>query len=593
MVIWASVVNKLKEIFTKMFGVKTIKDILHITPLVSQKMEDAIILWDKMYRDEAPWLHEPDKDNPVRVTSLGLPAMIASEKARMALLELTSEITVPVTETEEVNPNFRVGIRDNAETALGTENISSGLNAISNTNLEQAQDVNNPFENTPIIRTEEPVSNSERAEYLNKQYEKLKRVIRKQIEYGIAKGGLVIKPYIVMNDSVDEETGTDIEIEFEFVQADEFYPLAFDAAGRITEAAFLQTKVEVDAVYRRLEYHKWENNTVTVINKAYRSVDTTQFGVNGTTGLGKEVPLTDVPEWKDLQEKTVIEDVIKPLFAYFKMPEANTVDTTSPLGVSGFAKATKLIKDADMQYSRLLWEYEGGEMAINIDRDAFKFMTDGSTNGRSELPSMQERLYRQMDVTQDDLLQPYVPVLRDDSYVAGLNVILMRIEDVTGLSRGTLSDATQEAKTATELKILRQRSYQTNADIQQAIEQTLKDVIYIMNVFCDLYDITPDGEYNVSFEWDDSIIIDIDSELSKRITLQQNGLISKVENRMWYFGETESQAREALAKIHAENIRAMEDNMIIQNNLSRDVLGNKKPTDNQQDVTEENMEEEI
>ena len=131
MALWSAVVTKLKEILGKMFGVKTIKDILHVTPLVSQKMEDAIVLWDKLYRDEAPWLHEPDKDNPVRITSLGLPAMIASEKARMALLELTSEITVPVVENEEANPNFRVGIRDNAETALGTENVSDGLNAIS------------------------------------------------------------------------------------------------------------------------------------------------------------------------------------------------------------------------------------------------------------------------------------------------------------------------------------------------------------------------------------------------------------------------------------------------------------------------------
>ena len=167
----------------------------------------------------------------------------------------------------------------------------------------------------------------------------------------------------------------------------------------------------------------------------------------------------------------------------------------------------------------------------------------------------------------------------------------MRIEDVTGLSRGTLSDATQEAKTATELKILRQRSYQTNADIQQSIELALKDVIYVMNVYCDLYNITPDGKYEVSFEWDDSIIVDIDSELSKRITLQQNGLISKVENRMWYFDETESQAREALAKIQAENIKSMEDNMIVQNNLSRDILGNKSPNAQNKNLNDEQKEE--
>lgn len=585
MSLWSAVINKLKEIIAKMFGVKTIEQVLHVTPLISQKMEDAITLWDSMYRDEAPWLHEPTTADPVRITSLGLPAMIASEKARTALLELTSEITVPVTESEEINTNFRNSVTDNAQMEVSSQGVYDA-------NIE------NPIDDTPVFREEKPTSNPERAEYLNYQYEKLKRVLRKQIEYGVAKGGLVIKPYVVTNTSVNEETGSATEIEFDFVQADEFYPLAFDAAGRITEAAFLQTKIESDSIYRRLEYHKWENNTVTVINKSYKSTDTNRSSVTSDMELGKEVPLTDVPEWKDLQEETTINDVTKPLFAYFKMPEANTVDTVSPLGISGFAKATKLIKDADMQYSRLLWEYEGGELAVNVDRDAFKFIKDGDDGGHSLLPVMQGRLYRQVDVTQEDLFQPYAPALRDESYAYGLNTILMRIEDVTGLSRGTLSDATQEAKTATELKILRQRSYQTNADIQQAIELALKDVIYIMDVYCDLYDITPDGEYNVSFEWDDSIIIDIDSELSKRITLQQNGLISKVENRMWYFDETESQAREALAKIQAENIKSMEDNMIVQNNLSRDILGPKQSNRAYQSInnnnnTNRNDEEEI
>ena len=73
-----------------------------------------------------------------------------------------------------------------------------------------------------------------------------------------------------------------------------------------------------------------------------------------------------------------------------------------------------------------------------------------------------------------------------------------------------------------------------------------------MDAYCTLYDVTPDGEYEVSFEWDDSIIVDNESELSKRITLQQNGLASKLENRMWYFGETENQARAALRQIDEE-----------------------------------------
>jgi A118 family predicted phage portal protein len=146
----------------------------------------------------------------------------------------------------------------------------------------------------------------------------------------------------------------------------------------------------------------------------------------------------------------------------------------------------------------------------------------------------------------------------------------MRIEDVTGLSRGTISDAASEARTATELKILKQRSYQTNADIQQSLEDTLKDVIYIMNAYCDLYEITKEGKYDVNFEWDDSIIVDVDTELGKRITLMQNGLASKLENRMWYFGETERQAKEALLRIDEESQQDMEQDLIMQSNLRDD-----------------------
>jgi A118 family predicted phage portal protein len=140
----------------------------------------------------------------------------------------------------------------------------------------------------------------------------------------------------------------------------------------------------------------------------------------------------------------------------------------------------------------------------------------------------------------------------------------MRIEDAVALSRGTLSDASSEARTATELKILKQRSYQSNNDIQQALEDCLKDVIYTMNVYCDLYNITPPGEYDTSFEWDDSILVDVDTELNKRLSLMQSGLTSKLEVRMWYFGETKRQAEQALADIDAENMKSMQEQLQMQ-----------------------------
>ena len=548
---FSQIIAKLKEVLSKMIGSRTIEQTLHIAPVISSQMETAITLWSDMYKNKAPWLKEPTFADPSRVVSLGLPALIASEKARMAVLEMKSEITTPTEEVEVENPNYT-----EPEPDIFGNLIPS---------FEQ-----------PTITEDKPLSDTQRAEYLQKQYEKLLSKLRQQLEYGIAKGGLVIKPYVVMNKISEDNKESDVaDIEFDYIQADNFYPLAFDASGKITEAAFIQTKTEKDTVYRRLEYHKWQNNQVQIINKAFKSTNNTYDGDLTGMDLGHEVPLSSIPEWSTLQEKTTIKNVTQPLFAYFKMPEANTIDTSSPLGVSGYSRATSLIKDADMQYSRLLWEYEAGEMAIDIDRDALTFKEDGTGGEHSVMPQMQQRLFRTIDLGESDTYQPYAPTLRDMSYTTGLNTILMRIEDVCAISRGTLSDASSEARTATELKILKQRSFSANAEIQKALENTLKEVIYIMNVYCDLYEITVEGDYDVSFEWDDSIIVDVDTELGKRITLMQNGLASKVETRMWYFGETERQAREALANIQSESMEAMEQNLVEQSNLSNMATNNQ------------------
>ena len=174
-------------------------------------------------------------------------------------------------------------------------------------------------------------------------------------------------------------------------------------------------------------------------------------------------------------------------------------------------------------------------------------------------------MYRKVDLGDSSTFIAYAPQLRDSSYVHGLNTILMRIEDQCALSRGTLSDPTTEARTATELRILKQRTYTANLHIQEALQKALEDTVYAMNVYCTLYDIIGDtssaddisvnvGKYEISFEWDDSILVDVDDELNKRLTLMRDGLTSKVEMRMWYFGETESQARKALQQIANESL---------------------------------------
>lgn len=551
MSIWSTITEKIKGIFSKMIGKETIQEVLHIAPAMSERMFNAINLWTEMYEGRAPWLKAPTQDDPSTVKSLGLPQLIASEKARTALLEFESEITTPIKDVKPATPNYM------DESNVGTDGKPQ------------------PQIATHVVTQDIPKGPTDRAEFLNAEYVKLKDALRVQVEYGIAKGGLVIKPYPVKHEAPEAVPQTDMltgkvtqteskeywTIEFDYVQANDFYPLSFDASGKITEAAFVERKVDKQTIYSRLEYHKLENNTVIVINKAYKTKST--IGRTEVDYLGDEIPLTDVPEWSMFSPETKVAGVNRLLFAYFKMPEANTIDTHSPLGVSGFDKVKGLIAEADKQYSRMLWEFEGGELAIDIDRNALRFLDDPNdpTKGHSVMSTLQNRLYRKVDLNEENTYEVFSPSLRDQSIINGLNCILMRIEDGAGISRGTLSDVTSEAKTATELRMLRIRSYETNAHIQKAIEHALEDTIYVMNTYCDLYDITPEGEYEVSYEWDDSIINDTDTELTKRMILIQNGIASKLETRMWYFGETERQAREALMRVQEESLEAVQNNI--------------------------------
>ena len=558
------VIEKIKGIWNKMIGKQTIQEVLHVTPAVSDKMMKAIELWSLMYEDKSPWIKDPTEQDPTTVRSLGLPQLIASIKASTALVEFESEITTPMKEVKPATPNY-----------MNPENIGTDGKP-------------EPVVATHVVTQDVPKGSTKRAEFLNEQYKKLKKNLRQQIEYGIALGGLVVKPYVVKVEKEDASEPS-YEIEFDFVQANEFFPLAFDANGKITEAAFLQRKYDKDIVYSRLEYHKLQGNSVTIINKAYKSSTTNGApNVNSAEYLGNEVSLKSVAGWEAFEPVTTIDDVDRLLFAYFKMPEANTVDRESPLGVSCFAKSTPLIKDADLQYSRLLWEFEGGELAIDIDRNALQWIEDPSNpnSGHSIMPKLQKRLYRKVDLNEENTYNIFSPELRDNSLVHGLNVILMRIEDKTLLSRGTISDANMaEAKTATELMLQRTRNYEANRHIQTSIQDMLEDAIYTMNAYCDLYEITEEGEYNVSYEWDDSILVDKDTELTRRMVLMNNGLAGKVETRMWYFGETEEQAREALIRIQQENLEAVQQNINEMQLLGRtpDSKKEESPKDDSQD----------
>lgn len=454
----------IREVFQKMIGQLSVKQVMKVDIAISSAMAEALQLWSSMYENSAPWLNNDIK-------SLNLPAAIAGEVARAATIEAEVEIT-----------------------------------------------------------------GSARADYLMRQLEPVLDALRELAEKGAAKGGLMLKPYVAGK-----------KIFVDYVQADMFYPVKFDANGKITACIFADQRQEGNRFFTRLENHEMTDTGCVIRNMAFKSTS--------RDALGQQVALDAVEDWAGLEPEATITGIEQPLFAYFRYPLANNIDPTSPLGVSCFSRATDLIRQADELWSNLLWEFESGKRAIYVDVLAFGKDADGL----SRLPD--KRLYRTLDAggQKDDFFQAWSPDFREAALKSGLNTIFQRIEFNCGLAYGTLSDPANIEKTATEIASSKQRSMATIVDTQKAMETMLDDLVYAMDTWATLANLTPRGTYDVTYSWDDSLIVDHDSQLQTDRQAVSMQIMSKWRYLMRNYGLSEEEAKKWV--IEAQDEQPEEDNL--------------------------------
>jgi A118 family predicted phage portal protein len=380
------------------------------------------------------------------------------------------------------------------------------------------------------IEMDVQVSGSARADFLAEQIASVLNSIRIYAEYGAAKGGLWLKPYI---------KGDGLAVDY--VQADMGYPVAFDANGNMTAVVFADQRQIGTNYYTRLEYHQLSDEGYRITNTAFRST------VRDV--LGNQISLTTLADWVDIEPEAMITGIDKPLFAYFKMPFANNVDPTSPLGVSVYSRAVGLIEQADRLYSNLLWEFESGKRAVYTDILAF----GKDDEGKPVLPD--KRLYRLLDLNSKidgkGFFEDWTPEFREAAIKSGLNDIKREIEFLCGLAYGTISDPEAVSLTATEIISSKQRSQATVVDTQKSLRIALEQLVYAMDVWATLGSLAPAGTYTTSYQFDDSIVTDYDAQFTQDqqtvtmgnmpgyVFLMRNYSLSEEDAKKWV---TEAQA---------------------------------------------------
>lgn len=325
-------------------------------------------------------------------------------------------------------------------------------------------------------------------EYLTKQFTTAQKRFESALETFLALGGGAFKPYI-FND----------RILVSYCSPNTFQPTRFDISGDCVGGVFKEGIKSNGQYYVKLESHEFEDGRYIIRNRAFES---TQSG-----SVGKPVALSMVTEWAALQEETPIEGLEHPLFSYFRTPRANKINPGSGVGVSMYADAVELIRQADTQWERLQWEYKSGERKIFVERSQVNVEQFGKDRLYAFGPFWSEN---------GDLLHEFSPEYRDSNVYTGFQSILKQIEFNVGLSFGTISDPMSVERTATEITSTKQRMYATIEGIKRNMESALDGLIYAMSVMAGLYGLAPAGDYSVTYDWGDSVLED---ETTKQLAI--------------------------------------------------------------------------
>ncbi len=306
----------------------------------------------------------------------------------------------------------------------------------------------------------------------------------------------------------------------------------FDSFGELKSCLFKSVIYEGDKVFTLVENHLYDKN-----NRVYR-IDYTLYkavsnGLNNDVGMGSQVPLSSCSETAKLNDFVVIEDVNRHLCV------VKTLNNTiyQNVGQSAYAGAVSLINEAYKQFNRVLWEYEGGELAIQANAEYFHKVGSSNKKQNYEMPAGKERLFHLMFGASNEFsMNTFAPQLRDSSYWVGFNNILRRIEFNCGLSYGVLSDANYKEMTATEIISSKQRFYITISTIRDILKELISEIVENVGTLSSvLNNGLVDTKYTLDFDIEDGILTTTKEQIEEKLLLLTNGIITVDEFKDWYF----------------------------------------------------------
>ena len=295
----------------------------------------------------------------------------------------------------------------------------------------------------------------------------------------------------------------------------------------ITGATVLAERKVVTTPSNQKEYLRWTNYQIKNGNLTILQ----QF----SDGKGNKIPAPDF--WKDIQEIRTITNVDRVPFGFIKSP-INNRKSNDKYGVPICYGCDATILEIKVTMKQMIREYELKEAFVGADVTLFGENNNLTKNG----------LFKKIDSGRDDFFEVFDPQFRD--YTTRLQELYKRLEHEVGTSYGILSEVNSVNATATEIKHAMYDTFTICDDMRSNIEKGLEDFFYACNVLANAFNLSPQGEYSLDFDWSYSLLEDTQTEWSQLTWAKNQGVVSKVEIRQWlYPDESLEDSQKAIEEI--------------------------------------------
>lgn len=369
------------------------------------------------------------------------------------------------------------------------------------------------------------IDGSARADYLQNIVEKYYFKIREWVEFSCAYGTVILKPTL---------DGVECVLPGDYVVVD-------SVDGDIAGIVFIDRKTVDKKYYTRLEYHRFVDGIYWITNRCY---------VGGSENdLNKAVDIAKTP-WNGLLEEAGIENISNPLYGVLKTPHANNIDPMSPASLPVFSDAVEELKDLDIAYSKNAKEIKDSSRMVLIDSDRLltgatkvSMTAAGFERQRKEL-KLPDYVKNVFGDGINSFYQEVNPSLNTETRLTGINALLSQIGFKVGFSNGyfVFNEKTGMI-TATQVESDDRRTIQFIKDMRDKLEACLDQLIYALNVYADLYGLSPVGMYEVVYDFGD-ITYNRDEDRARWY-----GYVTAGRVPFWYYlvkfeGFSEEEARE-------------------------------------------------